>query len=347
MKKKYAVNGKFVSQKMTGVQRFSVEILKALDKIVEQGDFELVVPKNALQNLHFDNIQVKTIGRHTGILWEQIDYPIYLMREKREGINLGNVAPVIKPDYVCVHDMLVMRYPDWYRKKYYFWMKFVYHCVFKNAKKIFTVSEFSKGEIEYFYPKYNGEILVISEGWQHITKTIKDEDCVLEKYGLKKNTYYFSNYQLAPYKNFKWIVEMAKYNSLSQFVVTGWKNMRVHTEQEIDMPDNVRLLGYVSDEDLSVLIKNCKAFLFPSLYEGFGLPPIEALAYGANVIVSDIPVFNEVLGEAVAHIDPYDYEIELKDIAYPNKDTRDRILNNYSWEKGAMILKNTILNAGN
>lgn len=174
--------------------------------------------------------------------------------------------------------MIVIRNPEWFKAKYAMWSRFVYRFVFSKAERILTVSNFSRNEINKCYPKYKGEINVVSEGWQHIVRINKDGDIdpeyILKKYGLIKNKYIFSNYQKVPYKNFQWIVETAKNNEEMLFAITGWRNSKVHVDQKEELPSNVKMLGYISDIELKILIQNCYSFVFPSLSEGFGLPPI-------------------------------------------------------------------------
>ena len=340
---KYVINGKFLSQKMTGVQRFAREIVRALDDTEWAKMYELAIPQNAQDDLGLKNIVVKKIGINKGILWEQLDFPLYLFVKGRIGINLGNVAPLIKPDCVCIHDMIVIKYPDWFSRVYCIWMRLLYFNTFHRAKKLFTVSEFSRHEIQKYYPFYDKDIVVLSEGWQHMESlSYENEFEILKKFQLKKNEYMFSNYQLAPYKNFDWVIEVSKRNTDVLFVVTGWKNKIVHKDFDVIIPQNVMMLGYVSDLELKVLLKNCKAFIFPSFYEGFGLPPIEALAMGVNVIVSDIPTTREILDDSVVYINPREYNVDLHRIEFPLKENRQKVLEKYSWRKGAITLSNTL-----
>ena len=276
---KYAINGRFLTQRVTGVQRFEREIVKALDRNSYASDFCLVVPKNYDKSFELRNIKVVVVGNTSGILWEQTSFMFFLITKHLIGINLGNVAPLLRPDVVCIHDVKLVLNPGWFNWKYVIWSKLNYVNALKRGKLVLTVSNFSKEEIEKVYPHKNVEIEVLDEGWQHINE-IKEDECALKKYNLHSGQYYFSLYQSIPNKNFGWIIRAAQNNPEEQFVVSGWNNKKTsatHADiSNMKSLKNVKVLGFITDEEMKKLIKHCKAFLFPSLYEGFGLPPLEA-----------------------------------------------------------------------
>ena len=332
---KYAINGRFLTQRVTGVQRFEREIIKALDKRPEANDFCLVVPRDYDKGYKLESIEIVVIGTFKGILWEQVSFLRYLIKNHLIGINLGNVAPLLKPDIVCIHDVKLVINPEWFNWKYVLWSKLNYINALKRGKLVLTVSEFSKSEIERLYPKRNVEISVLDEGWQHINDIEADTD-TLERYQLKKSQYYFSLYQSIPNKNFRWVVNAAKNNPEEIFVVSGWNNKKINNSEidpdEIARISNIKVLGFVTDEEMKCLIKNCKAFLFPSLYEGFGLPPLEALSMKVPVLVMDIPIMHEILGDDVHYIDEKNERITY------GKETGSNALSIHSWQHGASLL---------
>ena len=95
------------------------------------------------------------------------------------------------------------------------------------------------------------------------------------------------------------------------------------------------MLGFISDEDACALIKNCRAFIHPSLYEGFGIPPLEALALGAEVIASNATALPEVLGESVHYIEPLKGDINFELLLKKLVSSSDDILCKYSWNTSA------------
>ncbi len=184
---------------------------------------------------------------------------------------------------------------------------------------------------------------MIPNAWQHYKKIEYDEDA-LNKYDLKKNNYYFSMCSLEPNKNFRWIAEEAKRNPNCVFAVAGSINKKVFADgMGFECPNNMKLLGYVSDEEAKTLMRDCKAFLFPTFYEGFGIPPLEAMSAGAkNVYVSDAAVMHEVFEDSVHYINPYKYNDVFDDNVVDTEECIRKVLSKYSWKKSAEILSAVI-----
>ena len=196
------------------------------------------------------------------------------------------------------------------------------------------------------YFKVNPDkVTVIPNAWQHYERIGYDENA-LNKYSLKKNNYYFSMCSLEPNKNFKWIAEEAKNNAAMTFAVAGSVNRKVFSEGlGFELPPNMRLLGFVSDEEAKTLMRDCSAFLFPSFYEGFGIPPLEAISAGAKqVVVSDTEVMHEIFGDGVIYVDPNNYNIELLDFPEISDTQISELLKKYSWKKSAETLLELLQN---
>lgn len=101
----------------------------------------------------------------------------------------------------------------------------------------------------------------------------------------------------------------------------------------------MKLLGFVSDEEAKTLMRDCRAFLFPTFYEGFGIPPLEAISAGAKqVVVSDTQVMHEIFGDGVIYVDPSNYNIELSDFPEISETRILSLLKKYSWKKSAETL---------
>ena len=333
--KKIIINGRFLTQRTTGVQRYAREILNELDKIVDSEKVELAVPENVpIESIpKYKNINVKVIGKLQDILWEHISFPLYVLKKRGISLNLCNVAPLLAPGIVCIHDMKIKAHPEYFNKKFVVW----YNILFKNeicrAKTLITVSEFSKREICKYYNVKPEKIIVISNSWQHYNRVGYDENA-LKKYELNEKKYYFSMCSLEPNKNFRWIAAAAEKNPNYTFAIAGSINNKVF-EQGLNYscPSNLKLLGYVTDQEAKELLKNCFAFIFPSFYEGFGIPPLEAISAGTErIIVSDIPQMHEMFGNEVTYINPYELPGKL---ICKKKCNSKTILNQFSWEESA------------
>lgn len=339
--KKIIINGRFLIHRVTGVERYAHEILSKLDDVVRPDIVEMVVPPEIEELPQYKNITVKKIGKLHNRKWEQVSLPLYAMKYKGILVNLCNVAPLLKPGIVCIHDVRIKATPESFSRKFIIWYRLLFFNSAKRAKKIITVSEFSKKEIIKYYKLAEDKIYVIPNAWQHYQQIGFDEGA-LEKYGLEVRNYFFSMCSLEPNKNFKWVAEAAKKNPDDIFAVAGSINREVFVNGVgFDCPDNMKLLGYVTDEEAKTLMRDSKAFLFPTFYEGFGIPPLEAVCAGAKcVIVSDIEIMHEVLGNGIIYIDPLKYEFDFKNL----RDITDReaILDKYSWEKSARLLLDII-----
>lgn len=336
---KFLINGKFLAQRTTGVQRFAREIISELDAILsEQDKVGIIVPANAKNVPQLKHIKVFKSNLKASILWEQIWLPLYIKAHNATGIHLCHVAPVFKPDIVCIHDTNVLRNPRWFTRKVRLWYGLIGKMCAVFAKKIVTISNFSKNELKDVLKVPNAKIGVVCEGWQHLKKISNDNDA-LDRYGVKKKSFYFSLGTRATYKNMKWVYDYAVKHPNEEFAISGSSYGKIFGEDKSEIPDNVRFLGYLSDEEVKAFMRHCKAFIFPSFYEGFGIPPLEALSMGAQVIVSDIPVMHEIFEEAVHYIDPSNSNVDLDSLAKEPVASAESVLEKYSWEKGAHMLK--------
>ena len=281
MDKIWAVDGLFYAQRLSGIQRYSAELLRALDELIGQGRVEVVLPPDAPVP-EFHNIKAVRFGSRTGILWEQLDYPRYLKQYKREGLCTCNVIPLAGfHGMAVVHDVCYRARPDFYRdargRASALWHRLQYRAIAAKADTIVTVSAFSRSEL------------------------VQADEGIFEKQPrLRRGDYYFSMANLLKNKNFPWVLAAARRKPEAVFAIAGGGSLQ--SLPGAGLP-NVVYLGYVSDGEAKALMAHCKAFLFPTLYEGFGIPPLEAIACGAPAVcVSDTPCMREVYGDNAAYI---------------------------------------------
>ena len=333
------INGKFFSQKVTGVQRYAREILNELDKLLTpDSDYVVLVDKYAKDIPAYKNIKVRRSGHFSGNAWEQLSLPLYALRHRAVCVNLCNMAPILKPDIVVIHDVSYKVNKSFFSRKFSLWYNFVFSMIIHRIKTIFTVSEFSKSEIIRCYRISPEKIIVTYNGWQHYERISAATDA-LQKYGLKPGEYYFAMSSMAPNKNFKWLAHAARVNPNVIFAVSGAVNTKVFGNIfGFEIPDNLKFLGYVSDEEAKELISKCRAFIFPSFYEGFGMPPLEALSTGAKAVVSDRSCMREIFGNCVYYISPDDPDVELDELISKPCDPPESLLCKYSWAKSAEII---------
>lgn len=335
------INGKFTAERMQGIVRYAKELLAALDKqLTAQDKVLLVVPECAENIPDYAHIKVIRFGKRHGILWEQTDLRRFV-RKHPGGIllNLCNTSPLFAGKSITtVHDIMYRVNPSHYtslrNRVSRLWHMLQYSYLFRHEKMILTVSRFSKREMERVYPCSRGKIRVIPNAWQHTGQYTESTDWQARYPQLKSGEFLFSLATLSKNKNGRWIMETAKRNPQLTFAMAG----QIYETEYDKLPDNVHLLGFVSDGDACALMKHCKAFLFPSLYEGFGLPPLEALALGAEVISSNAASLPEVLGDSVHYIDPYNYDVDLEALLREPTADAGAALRRFSWNGSARKL---------
>ena len=336
----WAVDGSFFAQRVSGIQRYSIELLAALDAIAPAGLVELVVPPQ-VPTPAYRNIKVVPYGTRQGMAWQQLDYPRYLRQRGAKGLATCNVIPLRGfTGIAVVHDVCYRARQDFYTefrgRLSAAWHCWQYRHIAKTAERIITVSEFSASEIHKYYDVPFEKMDVVYNAWQQMQR-IAPEDGVFAKHPqLQKGEYYFSMANLLKNKNFPWVLRAAKAKPDAVFAIAGGGSLAAEAERLglADLP-NVLYLGYVSDGEAKSLMANCRAFVFPTLYEGFGIPPLEAVACGAKqILVSDTPCMREVYGDCAGYIDLNTNTGNVDDVTPPRADPA-LLLEKYSWAKSA------------
>lgn len=341
---KFVIDGLFLTQRITGIQRYAYELIKELDKIIPSGAVEILLPNWADSVTEYNNIKTVHYGNLKGIPWEQINYAHYVRKNSAECICLTNTVPLTYPKgLVTIHDVSYKVNPQFFismrDRLSALWHRLNYWKASKSKMTILTVSEFSKSEIKKYYKITDERIKVIYNAWQHTLEIPFSEDTFKRYPQLSRGNYYFSMSTLAANKNFKWVLYAAKNTPDKQFAIAGGGKLKGVAEALgfSNLP-NVHFLGYVTDEDAKTLMKDAEAFVFPTLYEGFGLTPLEAISCGTErVIISDTPCMHEIYEDDAEYINPTDYKnAKIQETGI--RVSKD-ILVKYSWEKSAKKLK--------
>ena len=297
------LNGRFLSQPVTGVQRFAAEIVRAIDGLVTSGEWpetalltpqlQAAAPMAATPDLA---LPTRPVGRRQGHLWEQIDLPA----AARGGtlINLGNTAPLLggSGQIVVIHDAGVFDTPYSYSWKFRLWYKGLQHALARTGARIATVSEFSRQRIAASLGLDPARIAVIYEGADHIKRVTADET-VLARHDLQPGGYALVVGSRAAHKNLAALTDVVQALRRRGMAVamTGGANRTVF--QDTADQAALRSLGRASDAELRALYENAACLLFPSRYEGFGLPPVEAMICGCPVVATRGGAVEEICGE--------------------------------------------------
>lgn len=233
------------------------------------------------------------------------------------------------PSVISIMDMSFERFPQFFKKKDLYQLKYWTKFSAKQAKKIITISEFSKNEICKIYDFPREKVVVTYPGYDtdRFNTRVKKKN----RYG----DYLLFLGTLQPRKNIARLIEAySQLKTNSKLVIAGminegrggWMNANIKASSRII------LTGYIPDKEVPVLMTNAKAYILPSLYEGFGIPAIEAMACGTPVIVSRVSSLPEICGGAATYIeDPYD--IQSIKIALQQGIKADKVKLGLEWVK--------------
>lgn len=257
---------------------------------------------------------------------------------------------------VTIHDMIYKVYPETTEIKnlqnFHKKVKFA----IENSDKIIAVSEATKKDILKYFNIQEKKIDIVSPGIYLEDYMKDDNDDILSKYKLP-NSYILYLGTLEPRKNIINIIKsFEKYKkenkSKIQLVLVGkkgWKYEKIfQAYEESPYKEEIKILGYIDEKDKVLLYKNAKVFLYPSFYEGFGMPILEAMAAGTPVITSNISSLPEVAGNAAILVNPYDInEIldAMREVLNNEKLRKNMIAlgfnqaNKYTWEKSVEKLE--------
>lgn len=308
---KLFVNGRFLTQPMTGVERYAYNICKAMARL--QQPFTIVCPKAPIhQDYDVSDLNIVHYGIGNSHFWEQCVLPFFFIGKKDYVVlsftGLGSI--LIRHKVMTIHDLSFLKNPSWYSRTYYWYYKFMTPLAVKTSKHILTVSEFSKSEILGFYSFLKAE--KISVVYNAIDRQLFKPTANSQQPSVP---FVLCVSSIDPRKNFARLVEACQGLTGAKLYIVGKYNRVFSQQMALDTtPDHIQFLGRVSDEELVRLYNQAACFVFPSLYEGFGLPPLEAMACGCPVLVSDIPVLREVCRTAAQYFNPLDSNDILRTI---------------------------------
>jgi glycosyltransferase involved in cell wall biosynthesis len=289
---KPCVNLRTLGYPTTGVQRYLLGLLNYMPAKLDS-----VKPPRALQGIK-------------GHLWEQFCLPTLLQR--RLLWSPGNTGPIgISRQVLTVHDAASLDHPEWFERKFALWYAALLPRLIRKVSAIITVSHFSKERIVRLTGVKAERVHVIYNGVDkrfHLPEPDTFQRA-REHFGLSSPYLLFVG-SLEPRKNLKRLLkawQSGRFDGATLAVVgaTGHLFAKMNFDSVLE---GVRLLGRVEDDLLPGLYSSAAGFVYPSIYEGFGLPPLEAMACGCPVAISDIPAHREVCGEVATYFDPFSPE---------------------------------------
>ena len=342
MKKKILINGYFLCRKITGIERYALEITSRLDKLCFPGEISLIVPGDCSSVPNYKNITIIRYRKKIPhIFWQMLSLQMFLLLNPGYMIlDFGNTCLPFFPGIIFLHDIyckLFFKDFNGFRDKIVcLYNRWQYSLITRKARKIVTVSNFIKNHVINTYKVNPERISVIYSSWNHFMNITPDYS-IYDDFPVLSKSFYFSLGSLSKRKNITWIIEYAKKNPDMLFALSGESLPTVKEKKIGNVSDleNIILLGYLNDSKVKALMEKCKAFLLPSYYEGFGLTPLEALSCGAKIIISNTASLPEIYCNTAHYIDPYNTDIDLDDLLKQPVDNPDEILKKYSYDTSA------------
>ncbi len=295
-------------QAKTGVERYTEEIVRGLK---ENFDYPIRILTPPAHNRWIHHIWEHTVlplkAYHSSVLFCP-----------------ANISPVVLPKrtklITTVHDTSFYKFPDGFSKTYRLYYSLLTPLTVKRSNEIITVSKFAKEELEERFPELKGKVHVIYSGVSEKFLTAPAQ---------KRENFALFVGSLTERKNLKRLLQAFKLSlketNCSLYILGPSPKSMVISEEishlVVSIPqERIKLLGSVSDEELVKLYSKAKFFIFPSLYEAFGFPPLEAMACGCPVAASRTSAIPEICGNAAHYFDPLNVEEIAEAIIKLDKD---------------------------
>ena len=349
-------------EKKVGVSVYALNILKFFYKVARQEtQFEIYLKNKPLTDLPQENKYFKYKIIPGKFLWSQIYLPLYLFFHKNIDVYfspahyLPRFCPV--PQVVAIHDLAYLYFPEDFTKKDLWQLKNWTGFSIKKAKQIIAVSKTTKKDIIKNYEVDEGKVAVIYNGYekQAVKKTsaVKHSDINQEQTAeVKSMKYILFVGTIQPRKNLEVLVDafdkFIRINKDFKLIIVGKKGWLYESIfkkiKTLNLENKIIFTGHISDQELIWYYKNAFCLALPSLYEGFGIPVLEAMSYDCPTIISMTSSLPEIGGDASLYFDPKNSDdlLEKLNTLYQNKQLRKGLIlkgkqriKNFSWEKCA------------
>lgn len=298
---KIALDGMPLVSPLTGVGHYTQELARNLAIVAPSDSFAFISPRGVLKRR-----------------WWSAGLPVHLLRNSFDlfhGTNYEIPLWSQRPTVVTIHDLSLLLHSEFHEKRLTWRGRWRLPLMAKKASKIITPSTSVKTEVCEAFGVDPEKVTVTPEAPRPVFKRREDPE-LLRRLGIDGDFILFVG-TIEPRKNLRRLVEafgrvMHGTELTAKLVIAGGLGWLMDDFgsfiKEKGVEDRVCLTGYLEDEELCGLYSACTAFVYPSLYEGFGLPPLEAMACGAPVVTSRIASLKETVGDAARLVDPNDVE---------------------------------------
>jgi glycosyltransferase involved in cell wall biosynthesis len=284
------VNCRFLSQQRTGVQSFALSCSLAIKELAPDTIF--LAPKNIMPEFYdiAKMLGCKQIGSFKGHMWEQWSLPRAARRIAPDAciISFSGLIPLwSRKSILTIHDLSFLHEPKWFSRSYFLLYWIMTNLCVRHAIKVLTVSRFCIGELCKYFPFVSDRICLVYNACPEG-----------QKFSCTKKNQILAVGSQNPRKNLKNTIHGFYASGISNWhlLIVGGNNRSFANTDDLSEEElsHVHFLGYISDEELAIHYAESKIVIYLSHYEGFGIPPLEALFHHCRLVLSDIPPFREI-----------------------------------------------------
>ena len=330
-------------KKSGGVEFYAKNLLDGMLKLEDDNEYVLFLAKDNEDDLknYFNDKRISFVTCNTSafdvkkhLIWQNLSQYKIL---KKNNIDFCFFPVYEMPLYRCkkikcvttIHDIQAYHYPEYFSKLENIWFKMAWKKVLKIADKVVTISNYTKEDIKKIF-KHKNNIQNLYEPVTLKLTEIGEFKELKEKYNIKENEYYYTVCSMHKHKNLITLIKVMKEikdRNLSipnKLVISGVggpnKDNLLNQIKEMGIEDNIIITDFVSNTERNTLIKNSNIFLFPSIFEGFGIPPVEAMILGTRVITTRETSLPEVTKEKCQYVtDPFGIDEWIEQIEKAQK----------------------------
>ncbi|GAB4259849.1 glycosyltransferase family 4 protein [Thermincola ferriacetica] len=353
---KIGINGQLLAGRRAGIGMYIYNLLRALQKVDSLNQYCIFMGQKSLQadlqKIFSEKFQpvcsrFPISGSWMRILWEQLVLPAQIKKASVDVMHYPDYALSVlspfKPSVVTVHDLSFKLFPETFSMGKLLTKRTLITQSLQKAAQIIAVSENTKRDLVNLYGISPDKIHVVYNGVDHdLFKPVdrqKTKGFLRREYGLETGYILYVG-TLEPRKNLvnllrAYKLAREKFNISPQMVIAGSKGWLYKdifkTVSDLGLNDSIVFTGYIPDDHLPFFYNGASVFVYPSIYEGFGLPPLEAMACGTPVVVSNVSSLPEVVGDAGVTVSPDDIEAMAANIS---KVLKDRTAASYYSKRG-------------